>query len=105
MTECAVILAGFITLIMFSEWVRRRYWLHGRDVSYRRYLVSAHWKDISRRVRMRDDYTCQDCGADGWVVHHLTYERLGRERMSDLVTLCMGCHAARHKAAKLSPPI
>jgi hypothetical protein len=28
----------------------------------------------------------------------LTYDRLGEERNDDLITLCHGCHFARHEA-------
>jgi 5-methylcytosine-specific restriction endonuclease McrA len=30
-------------------------------------------------------------------VHHLSYARLGREELSDLITLCHECHKAVHK--------
>jgi hypothetical protein len=30
-------------------------------------------------------------------VHHLTYVRLGREKMKDLRILCKGCHANEHE--------
>jgi 5-methylcytosine-specific restriction endonuclease McrA len=29
-------------------------------------------------------------------VHHLTYERLGEERLTDLVALCRSCHEREH---------
>jgi len=29
-------------------------------------------------------------------VHHLTYKRVGRENLSDLVTLCKRCHTDIH---------
>ena len=32
-------------------------------------------------------------------VHHRTYERIGRERLSDLIVLCRDCHARYHRKA------
>jgi len=60
------------------------------------YLKSAHWRETSKRIRERDNYTCQDCGGAGNNVHHLNYYRLWHERDSDLVTLCSECHGRRH---------
>lgn len=43
------------------------------------------------------DGGCRGCGTvDNLHVHHLTYERLGRELLTDLVTLCAGCHRKQH---------
>ncbi len=40
---------------------------------------------------------CQACGgAERLEVHHLTYERLGYERLTDLMVLCHACHAEAH---------
>lgn len=67
---------------------------------YGAYIRSGAW-DIVRFERMRiDAYRCQICG-DGTdlQVHHMTYERLGAERMDDLVTLCGFCHELVHRLA------
>jgi hypothetical protein len=29
-------------------------------------------------------------------VHHLTYERLGNEHLSDVIVLCLACHGKEH---------
>lgn len=43
---------------------------------------------------------CEDCGAsfrfDQINLHHLTYERLYKEREDDLVAICTQCHEKRH---------
>jgi hypothetical protein len=36
-------------------------------------------------------------------VHHLSYRRLGREQMRDLVLLCLPCHDRVHRFARRSP--
>jgi 5-methylcytosine-specific restriction endonuclease McrA len=49
----------------------------------------------------RDGHECTNCHAtqfDGATLHthHLTYCRRGRERLSDLITLCQNCHEQYH---------
>jgi len=76
---------------------------------YRNYLQSAEWKVVRQeafRVRGR---RCEACGVGwrkrGWftpkrwlTVHHVTYDRLGRELMSDVRVLCNRDHANAHQA-------
>lgn len=41
------------------------------------------------------------CGeTEGLHLHHLTYERLGAERLDDLTPLCPNCHAMVHVLVK-----
>jgi len=62
-------------------------------VDYETYISSDTWR-IVRRLRLQlDKYTCQACyRKNDLEVHHLTYERLGSERLEDLITLCVRCH-------------
>lgn len=65
---------------------------------YVAYLRTAHWKALRAQVLMRDHYRCRFCGAtSGLEVHHLTYERLGHEALTDLVTACHSCHHRIHR--------
>ena len=54
-------------------------------------------------VKKRDDYTCQDCGENNKHLlhsHHLKERRDFPELRFNLdngITLCIGCHAERHK--------
>lgn len=63
---------------------------------YVNYINSPEWAVYRRRVLKHWKFRCANCGATGVIlqVHHLTYERLGRERLSDCVPLCVkyGCH-------------
>lgn len=60
---------------------------------YREHLQSPHWAGIRTRRLALDDEQCAGCGAtESLQVHHLTYERMGAELLSDLVTLCASCH-------------
>ena len=67
-------------------------------MNYMSYLNQPHWKKTARRRRKLSGNRCDKCGANGCIleVHHLTYKRLGRERMSDLMTLCSECHDKVH---------
>ncbi len=75
-------------------------------MNYAAYLRSTDWK--VRRYRALDDanFRCQRCGCRGardpyghygLDVHHLNYDRLGKERREDLEVLCRPCHDGAHE--------
>lgn len=78
----------------------------GADVSrYEEYLESAHWQRVREERVEAVDRMCERCGegakrrGDRWVglhVHHLNYERVGRELPTDLRVLCIHCHEVEH---------
>jgi hypothetical protein len=61
---------------------------------YDSYINSKAWDEKARRIRKRDGYRCQICGANDvpLEVHHLTYDRLYDELDGDLLTVCHLCH-------------
>ena len=60
---------------------------------YHAYMRSRAWHKIRGRKLRTVCFRCEWCGTnDGLTVHHLTYERLGRERDDDMVVLCWDCH-------------
>lgn len=65
---------------------------------YRAYIESEDWRDVRARYRAsRLPKCCVACGATtGLELHHATYERLGRERLTDLRPLCGDCHERVH---------
>lgn len=69
--------------------------------NYASYLRSEHWRETRADALKRADHECESCGAFGspLQVHHLTYERVGKERPDDLQVLCRSCHAAEHPDA------
>lgn len=70
---------------------------------YRDYLRSDAWREKRREALVHARYRCQDCMAvRNLEVHHLTYERLGHEELSDLRVLYRSCHGERH--GRSAPP-
>lgn len=64
--------------------------------SYRDYLRSPHWLGLRRTYRVSSLPQVCVCGDEDVQLHHLTYERVGAERLTDLTPLCRGCHALVH---------
>ena len=64
------------------------------SIDYYAYLDSPEWSQRRKRIIKRDDAHCMLCSSDMDIldVHHNTYERLGHERDTDLITLCRACH-------------
>jgi len=73
------------------------------DERYSEYLRSPEWLEIRSRILERDDYRCQWTGkasrpGDPLQVHHLTYDRIGCEQMTDLITVCRSAHKNHHRS-------
>ena len=65
--------------------------------TYRRYRKSKRWQTKRRTILKRAGYKCRKCGRRAATqVHHETYKRIGRERLSDLTAVCGGCHKRIH---------
>lgn len=70
---------------------------HDWKLWYAGYLRSDEWRARRALVLERAGGVCEDCGqAEPEVVHHLTYARVGREPLEDLVAICCPCHDLRH---------
>ena len=66
------------------------------------YYYSDAWKKKRKRILNRDKACILCKGTTNLQVHHLTYKRFGKEKLSDLVVLCKKCHEKTHKDKKLS---
>ena len=65
---------------------------------YQKYLQSSHWRKVKAQYKKRYKYVCYLCGAtDILHLHHVTYERIGNENLTDLVYLCENCHSFIHQ--------
>lgn len=67
------------------------------------YLASDKWKEIREKVFSRDNNICQFCKVSpADQVHHTTYERLGNERLEDLLSICIPCHEDFHRKQEIN---
>lgn len=67
---------------------------------YHEYVLtpSEAWQRKCQRAYQRYGRTCQACRVRAAVqVHHMTYKRLGREKLEDLRVLCDTCHRCMHR--------
>ncbi len=77
--------------------------MHNKQ-KYHQYLKSQRWRGKTNAVKSRDRWRCRRCGIKNKSlhVHHLTYERIFKEPLTDLISLCRSCHAWIHKAGSVS---
>jgi len=60
------------------------------------YLKSEHWQN-KREEKLQHNPVCEMCGKKkGLQIHHLNYDNLENENISDLMTLCSKCHREAH---------
>lgn len=74
------------------------YVLRLKSLSAKSYNKTAHWQDLRiRALGLAGDecFRCSSC--NDLHVHHITYEHLGEEKMSDLQVLCASCHRKEHE--------
>lgn len=58
-----------------------------------------NWPELSTAVKVRDNYTCQRCGATNVELHAHHIVKLrdgGSNNLTNLLTLCRHCHALEH---------
>lgn len=70
--------------------------------SYAEYLRSAHWSELrSRYWKSSLRKACFICESRGGLqLHHVRYDNLGHEYLTDLVPLCDGCHERVHQTER-----
>lgn len=70
--------------------------------NYDDYIKSKHWQDKKQEYFRFHDRQCIECGSIKAIhLHHMTYEHIGNERLSELIPLCEMCHKATHSADKI----
>jgi len=68
-----------------------------RSKDYNSYIQSPAWRAKRAEKIILQGGSCEHCGTTGNLhVHHLSYVRLGREKMEDLQVLCKRCHSRLH---------
>jgi hypothetical protein len=70
------------------------------------HMASHAWKLKRHEYREALPWICFVCkGHQRIQLHHITYERLGLERLEDLVPLCHVCHQAVHRLVASGTPL
>jgi len=55
-------------------------------------LYGFDWtKLLKHSIRTRDYFVCQICKKNGWIVHHIDYNKFNNNP-KNLITLCRKCH-------------
>ena len=68
-----------------------------KKIDYDQYLQSEWWRKIRKEALDHADNHCMICASTEKLdVHHNTYERLGCEKLSDVIVLCRSCHELYH---------
>lgn len=80
------------------------FWLSLSNLGFRtyaEYLESEHWKQFKQRYVQSDQpQRCRCCGLAKYELHHVTYKRLGQERLTDVIPLCRECHDKVHETLR-----
>lgn len=61
-------------------------WIDGQSVIYDNFT-----DELKTEIRKRDKFTCQICGVNGFIVHHIDYDKKNANH-DNLITLCSSCH-------------
>lgn len=72
-------------------------------IKFREYTSSQEWKALRQKRLEKDEFKCVLCKSQSNLIcHHLTYSRLFKEKIDDLIILCGRCHSRIHW---ISPPL
>ena len=64
------------------------------------HLRSLYWKNLKQRRLKKANDLCEYCKkARPLELHHITYKRLGAEKLGDVRVLCRSCHSLLHQNA------
>lgn len=71
----------------------RKFW-----ALYSSYLKSPEWARFRVHILNKRGRRCEDCGISNvpLQVHHVCYDRIGRERDEDVIINCIPCHQRKH---------
>ena len=74
------------------------YSLTAMNDKYKTYLLSDEWKQKRELVFQKKWRACEKCKSENNLsIHHWTYIRIYKEKVSDLFVLCNDCHWEFHK--------
>ena len=81
----------------------QKYWGQDAAKRYEKYLQSDAWKEKRNTILKAAGYRCRKCGERATEVHHETYKRIYKEKLTDLTALCRKCHETVHTVPKRKP--
>ena len=65
---------------------------------YHSYLNTKEWHDKRNKMLKYANYKCSRCeNTEKLQIHHLNYNTIGDELLSDLEVVCVSCHKKIHK--------
>jgi len=72
------------------------------SAEYKRVINSPRWRKLREQLIHAYDSVCQRCKkkSDKLSLHHKNYERLGKERLTDLELVCENCHPSADEERK-----
>lgn len=89
-------LEGSRTMAEINDWKKCK----GRE-KREKYYTSPEWAALKDAVRKRCGNVCEACESRPmYALHHVTYQRLYHEELTDLAGLCEECHKAQHSLAE-----
>lgn len=79
------------------------HWRGGVTEENRVRFNDLNWRKKAQEARIRDNFTCQNCGKKPSIsVHHIVPWRISKDdRLTNLITLCPSCHMKIERALKL----
>ncbi len=75
------------------------WWLKTRK-GYAKYLRSPEWTAFRERYKAKHPMVCASCDGPAVHLHHTTYRNVGKERLADVVPMCVVCHKDAHTLIK-----
>lgn len=90
-------LVGILGSLEYTKYTKL-YSLTTMNEEYKTYLLSDKWKQKRELVFQKKWRKCEKCKSENHlVIHHWTYIRIYKEKVSDLFVLCNWCHKELHE--------
>jgi len=69
-----------------------------KELYYKKYIQSEIWRSFRNRIFKKRGFKCELCDSKkNLQLHHITYERIGKEDENDVIILCQECHKKAHE--------
>jgi len=97
MLNFLAVLAAFIFVVFIVDWIDKSIYPKA-TTSVLTSPYPENWESIRKKALKRDGYQCGNCGSTNRLhVHHIVpLSKDGTNNLSNLRTLCEGCHKKLH---------